>query len=99
MDSVLAQDVPDLAILARDDGSSDDTRKILVEYAARCPRIEVVYEENIGFAQSFLQLLRLSSATAQYLACCNQDDLRRQDKLSGAARMLSQPSREGSRAL
>jgi hypothetical protein len=48
-----------------------------------------VYGENIGFAQSFLQLLRLSSATAQYLACCDQDDVWRPDKLSRVARMLS----------
>ena len=61
IDSVLGQDHVPVKILVRDDGSSDGTVALLREYQAAHPEIEVVLGANLGFAQSFLALLALSS--------------------------------------
>lgn len=103
LDSVLQQDYPDLKILIRDDGSSDDTVKILQSYAATYDRIQVILGENLGFVQSFLQLVTLASATTDYFAFCDQDDVWLPDKISRsvqAVRSYSQatPILYGSRA-
>ncbi|MBP5289434.1 MAG: glycosyltransferase, partial [Clostridia bacterium] len=48
LDSLLSQDFEDFEILAVDDGSPDDSGKILEEYAARDGRIKVIHRENGG---------------------------------------------------
>lgn len=104
LDSLLAQDAADLTILARDDGSSDDTATLLGDYAARHSGIEVVYGENVGFAESFLRLLELSSPDAKYIAFCDQDDVWQPDKMTRAIDILSRcgqdlPALYGSRVV
>jgi glycosyltransferase involved in cell wall biosynthesis len=89
MESLLAQDHAAVKILVRDDGSSDGTVPLLREYQARCD-LEIVGGENVGFAQSFLRLLSLSSPTVDYVAFCDQDDVWQPDKVSRAARILNQ---------
>jgi glycosyltransferase involved in cell wall biosynthesis len=89
MDSLLAQDHPDLEILARDDGSTDGTVEILRAYAGQDPRIQVVVGENLGPVQSFFRLLQTASPSASYLALCDQDDVWGPDKVSRAVRRLS----------
>jgi glycosyltransferase involved in cell wall biosynthesis len=88
IDSLLAQDHAPVKILVRDDGSSDGTVALLREYQAAHPGIEVVLGANLGFAQSFLTLLTLSSPTADYIAFCDQDDVWRPGKISRAAHFL-----------
>jgi glycosyltransferase involved in cell wall biosynthesis len=59
LDSLVAQDYPDLEILISDNGSTDDTFAIAVEFAERDPRIRVVRQEiNIGAAANFNFVLR-----------------------------------------
>lgn len=89
MDSLLAQDYPDLEILVRDDGSNDATLDLLNEYASAHTNIRVVSGENLGFAKSFFNLLEMSSPTASYLALCDQDDVWLKDKVSRAVELLS----------
>lgn len=48
LDSVAAQTLPPTLWVIIDDGSSDDTPKILAEYAAKLPYIRVVRRENRG---------------------------------------------------
>jgi len=88
MDSLLAQDYPDVEILARDDGSSDQTLGILREFSAAHPTVSVVAGENLGYAQSFLTLLTRSSPAAAYVAFCDQDDVWQPDKISRAVGFL-----------
>jgi len=85
MESLLAQDHADVKILVRDDGSSDGTVALLREYQARCD-LEIVGGENVGFAQSFLRLLSLSSPTVDYVAFCDQDDVWQPVKVSRSVR-------------
>jgi len=82
LDSVLAQDVSGLSVLVRDDGSRDNTVALLERYAAKHSSIQLLRGENIGFAHSFMRLLEGSSAAAQYIAFCDQDDVWLPGKLS-----------------
>ena len=94
MESLLSQDHGRVRILVRDDGSTDGTVALLREYQAAHPEIEVVLGANIGFAQSFLQLLTLSSPEADYLAFCDQDDVWKPGKVSRAAQFLERYPKE-----
>lgn len=88
--SLVAQDYSDVRILARDDGSSDGTIAMLRDLQTiHHQRLEVVYGANVGFAQSFLELLKLSSPTANYVAFCDQDDVWHPGKVSRAAKALT----------
>lgn len=90
MESLLAQDSPDVGILVRDDGSSDSTIDLLRAYAATRPNVNVICGGHLGFVRSFFKLLELASPTADYLALCDQDDMWREDKVSRAVEYLSQ---------
>ena len=52
LDSVLGQTVPDWECICVDDGSTDDSGKILDEFAARDSRIRVVHKSNGGVASA-----------------------------------------------
>lgn len=76
LDSVLAQTATGWRLLVRDDGSTDDTPRILEDYAARHPRrIGWIARdpERLGACRSFGRLLQAS--TARYVMFCDQDDV------------------------
>lgn len=75
IDSVLAQEGVDLRVLARDDGSSDDTIEILERYARDYPgRVNILRSPGrLGGPKSFGWLL--DQANAPYVAFCDQDDV------------------------
>ena len=88
MESLLAQDFPDVEILVRDDGSSDSTTDLLRAYATTRATVKVIPGIHLGFIRSFFTLLKLASPTADYLALCDQDDVWREDKVSRAVAFL-----------
>lgn len=92
LDSLLAQDYPALEILVRDDGSSDETMRILRDYAAVHPNIKIIPGENIGFVQSFLKLVTLTSSTVDFFAFSDQDDIWHRDKISRGIEVISSKS-------
>ena len=73
LDGVFAQDA-DFELIVGDDASTDDTPRILMEYAARHPdRMRVVKRErNIGAKANFLHTLSLASG--EYVAFLEGDD-------------------------
>jgi glycosyltransferase involved in cell wall biosynthesis len=82
IDSILAQTLPGVSILARDDGSQDGTVDILREYAQRFPeRFQIVPTGSpAGSAKgNFLALMQES--TAAYVAFADQDDVWMPEKL------------------
>ena len=88
LDSILGQTLPDFRLLIRDDGSSDCTREILADYAARDPRIRWYAGENIGVQQSFYELLGRVPARADWIAFADQDDVWLPRKLERALQVL-----------
>lgn len=98
IDSVLAQTLPGVSILARDDGSQDDTVAILREYAQRFPqRFHILPSGSPvagGAKANFLALLQAS--TAPYVALADQDDVWLPEKLElEMASMLALEQRYG----
>jgi hypothetical protein len=76
IDSILAQSYPSLTIVARDDGSTDRTRELLEEYAARFPerfRLLPAAPPSGNAKFNFMELLRV--ADASYVAFADQDDI------------------------
>lgn len=87
LDSLIAQDWPNLSVLARDDGSTDATTAILEEYRSRM-NLRWYRGANLGLAQSFFDLARNASDEATYYAFCDQDDVWMPNKVSVAVRSL-----------
>ena len=55
LDSILTQEGVDLEFIVVNDGSTDDTGKILQEYAAQDPRLLVFEQENMGLTRSLIR--------------------------------------------
>lgn|GEM_PF-3644612 len=76
IDSALAQDFADTEVVVVDDGSTDDTSKILEKYETRIRRI---WQANRGAAAA--RNLGVSAASGKYLAFLDADDTWTSDKL------------------
>lgn len=90
LDSLLAQSDCDFRVLARDDGSDDDTTAILAEYAARHPGwLEVLPGDGVprGARGNFAELL--SHGRAAYAMFCDQDDRWHADKIAASRAAMS----------
>lgn len=86
LESLFAQEGVDLRICVRDDGSSDGTVAILQEYADR-GQIQLCCGQNLGFAQSFRELV-VNAPHSDYYAFCDQDDVWLPHKLKNAVEAL-----------
>ena len=76
LDSILNQTYQKFKILIRDDGSADQTLKIIVNYKKRFPaKIEIIpsFSKNIGPKNNFFELICTSKA--KYLFFADQDDV------------------------
>ena len=74
LDSLLAQDYPNIEFIISDNASTDHTAKICLEYAANDPRITFVQNDrNIGGEANFERVLEL--ATGKYFMWAAHDDL------------------------
>src|SRR5579862_3871449 len=52
LDSVLAQSFPAWELIVVDDGSTDDTAKIVEYYAQRDKRVKLIRQQNVGTAKA-----------------------------------------------
>lgn len=98
LDSLLAQTLcgkegAEVEILVRDDGSKDSTCDILQEYADKYACIRYFKEENVGVIESFFRLI--DKTDADYVACCDQDDFWRPEKMEHAVAMIEQTAASG----
>jgi glycosyltransferase involved in cell wall biosynthesis len=75
MDSVLAQSHPNLELLVMDDGSTDETPELLVEYSRRHPseRFRFSRHENMGQARTLNRGYEM--ARGEILGYLSDDDL------------------------
>jgi glycosyltransferase involved in cell wall biosynthesis len=86
LESLLAQDYPNLELVAFDDASTDDTWNILQAYAPRFGAAQLMRNEvNLGLQANFQQAFLACSG--EWVAPCDQDDRWAPRKLS---RLLEQ---------
>jgi rhamnosyltransferase len=83
LDSLFTQKNVDVTVYVRDDGSTDDTLRILKQYRdEKQPTMLLIEEgENYGWKLSFLIALQ-NAPSAQYYAFSDQDDIWFDNKLS-----------------
>ena len=72
LDSLLAQSHRALEIIVVDDGSADDTRQVMEDYAARDGRIKPIFKENGGVTSA--RLAGAAAATGEWIGFCDGDD-------------------------
>ena len=88
LDSILNQTYEHLEILAVDDGSTDESGRILDEYAQKDIRIRVFHQENGGAASA--RNLALRHASGEYLAFADSDDAVPPDAYARMVSMLEE---------
>ncbi|MBN1221229.1 MAG: glycosyltransferase [Anaerolineae bacterium] len=88
VESILNQTYPHIEIIFADDGSTDDTPRILQEYAARFPnKIKLALgEKNIGIPGNINRALALR--TGELTAWLDGDDLMLPQKIEKQVRLL-----------
>lgn len=84
--SISSQDYKDFFLFVRDDGSIDQTTKILNDWQKRI-KLQWYQGENLGPSQSFFDLL-VNSPEADFYAFCDQDDVWSKDKIGIAVKSL-----------
>jgi rhamnosyltransferase len=87
LDSILNQTYKNIEIVVRDDGSKDNTVKIIKEYQKTYKNIKLYEGENLGFIKSFFELLKLEEA--DYYAYADQDDIWIEHKIELAVNSLN----------
>lgn len=99
LDSLVAQINIKLFLKIRDDGSTDKTLSIIQEYKNKYPNLIEYYSgNNIGFANSFYELIR-NYEGYDYYAFSDQDDIWDRNKIIKAISMIkdkNKPSLYGS---
>ena len=89
IESILNQKEVEIALLIRDDGSTDKTIQILEELAMNNENITVYKDENLGPARSFMDLIEKSDEY-DYYAFSDQDDVWKPKKLISAINKLKE---------
>ncbi|MBR3148449.1 MAG: glycosyltransferase [Alphaproteobacteria bacterium] len=72
LDSIVNQTYKDLEIICINDGSTDDSLKILKEYAKKDKRIKIITQKNQGL--SVTRNVGLENITGQYISFIDSDD-------------------------
>lgn len=90
LQSLFAQEYPNIDIYVRDDGSTDATVEILEKYDQQ-GKITLIRGENLGFCASFFSLLCLCEE-GEYWSFCDQDDIWEKDKIKRAVAHLERRS-------
>lgn len=72
LDSVVGQTLEEIEIICVDDGSTDDSANVLVNYAAEDKRIHILKQINAGAGAA--RNLGLENAAGEYIAFIDADD-------------------------
>lgn len=75
----------ELTLLVRDDGSTDETIRLLTSYTGLPTR--VITGRNRGVIQSYMELMRAADPSAEFYMFCDQDDVWDLDKCATALRV------------
>ncbi|MCX5847576.1 MAG: glycosyltransferase family 2 protein [Deltaproteobacteria bacterium] len=88
LDSLLEQTYEYWTLYIRDDGSSDDSMKIVKSYSKRDKRIQLLPSsgQNVGACQNFAQLME--NTDGPYVMFCDQDDIWLPDKTETTLKVM-----------
>ena len=97
LDSLAAQTHQNWYLIASDDGSTDDTLRILKAYQAKWPAGKLIIKEGPkqGFCVNFLSMACDLNINADYYAFCDQDDVWLATKLAVAIQNISEYQEAG----
>lgn len=90
LDSLVGQTLKEIEIICINDGSKDNSLKIIKEYAAKDKRIKIIDKKNSGYGDSMNQGLK--KAVGEYIGIVESDDFIDKDafeKLYGAAKKFN----------
>lgn len=80
IDSILEQTYMNFELIIVDDGSKDNTIKIIKEYQSKDSRVKLFQnEKNLGFVKNFEKAISL--CTGEFIALADQDDIWKKNKL------------------
>ena len=88
LESLINQTYKNIKIFIRDDGSMDRTVDVIKEIQKKRNNIILIEGQNIGFINSFFELLKLADDDADYFAYCDQDDVWMEDKIERAVKCM-----------
>lgn len=92
LDSVINQSEQDWECLVVDDGSTDNTKEVAMQYANKDPRIKYLYKNNGGLSSARNHGLKL--ATGKYVCFLDADDLLESDYLKTSSEYLDNLNKE-----
>lgn len=72
LDSIINQTYKNLEIIVINDGSTDNSYKIIEEYAFRDNRMKIINKENEGIGSAYIDALKI--ATGDYITFVDADD-------------------------
>lgn len=84
LESIQKQNDSNLSLLIRDDGSTDATVDLILEYQKKFPSISLIIGENLGVWKSYFELFQEADGKADYYALADQDDYWLPDKIRAA---------------
>ena len=101
IDSVLAQDYDDFHLILSDDGSKDDTTRILEECACAYPDKITHYRSGMRFgnAQDHFMHLLMQFRETPYIMFCDQDDYWHPDKMRKTLEKMKEIEKSGQPAM
>ena len=82
LDSLLAQSHGNINVIIHDDGSTDETVRIIRDYENRYPEIVKLVEDGKRFGNASDHFMYMTGlASADYVMFCDQDDYWKKDKV------------------
>lgn len=89
IDSVLGQTYKDFNLFICDDGSTDNTIKIIQEYVSNYDNVFLEHSSHLGACQNFANLIR-NHRDSEYIMLCDQDDVWDSKKIEKSLNVLEQ---------
>ena len=92
INSIISQDYSNWRLYIRDDGSTDNTLKVIDEFVAKDARIVLINDEygNLGAAHNFEQLIKYTlNSEEMYFCFSDQDDVWLSNKLRKSTALVN----------
>lgn len=100
VDSILDQENVEAQVLIRDDGSRDETVKLIQSRYSQSERVDLIdASENLGCAQSFMDMVNNVELNSDYYAFSDQDDYWKPNRLERAIKAIQEKATNSDHAV